>query len=361
MKRVFTVIGAGNGGQAMAAHLTMSGHEVHLYDIDRERMKELSEKRTITLSGQLEGEQRIALITEHMKEALRDSAAVFVVTTATAHNEVAEEMGKYLRSRQAVILCPGQTGGGIIVRNILRRSGKSNPVIELQDLMYACRLKANGAVNVSAVKKEVEAAAFCEEEYTYVYQMIKDAYPQVRRGPNMLYTGFNNMGVILHPAPMLLNAGRVESGEEFLFYHQGITPAVAECMEQMDQERIAAGRAYGIPVTPLGQWLKEIYGVEGGSLYERIHNNPAYASVKAPASLMHRFITEDVPSGLVPIVELGERAGTDMPVMRGIAELAGKILKQDFYKTGRNLKMLGLESKDVPEIKRMFMNEEGSV
>ena len=50
-----------------------------------------------------------------------------------------------------------------------------------------------------------------------------------------------------------------------------------------------------------------------------------------------------------------------MPVMRGIAELTGKILKQDFYKTGRNLKMLGLESKDVPEIKRMFMNEEGSV
>ena len=101
--------------------------------------------------------------------------------------------------------------------------------------------------------------------------------------------------------------------------------------------------------------------MEGGSLYEQIHNNPAYASVKAPASLRHRFIAEDVPSGLVPIVELGERAGTDMPVMRGIAELAGKILKQDFYKTGRNLKMLGLESKDVPEIKRMFMNEEGSV
>lgn len=169
------------------------------------------------------------------------------------------------------------------------------------------------------------------------------------------------MGAILHPAPMILNAGRVESGEEFLFYRQGITPAVAECMEQMDQERIAAGRAYGILVTPLGQWLKDIYGVEGGSLYELIHSNPAYASVKAPSCLMHRFITEDIPDGVVPMVELGERAGTDMPVMRGIAELAGRILKQDFYKTGRNLKMLGLEGKDVPEIKRMFMDEEGLV
>lgn len=31
------VLGAGNGGQALAGHLAMRGHDVSLYDIDREK------------------------------------------------------------------------------------------------------------------------------------------------------------------------------------------------------------------------------------------------------------------------------------------------------------------------------------
>ena len=41
MKKTFAVIGAGNGGQAMAAHLTLSGYAVHLFDANQEKIKEL--------------------------------------------------------------------------------------------------------------------------------------------------------------------------------------------------------------------------------------------------------------------------------------------------------------------------------
>ncbi len=33
----FAVLGAGNGGQALAAHLTLLGQDVSLYDIDQDR------------------------------------------------------------------------------------------------------------------------------------------------------------------------------------------------------------------------------------------------------------------------------------------------------------------------------------
>ena len=39
------VLGAGNGGQALAGHLAMRGHDVSLYDIDREKIRTLQSRR----------------------------------------------------------------------------------------------------------------------------------------------------------------------------------------------------------------------------------------------------------------------------------------------------------------------------
>lgn len=36
------IIGAGNGGQTMAGHLSLEGHETWLYDIDRKKIKIIS-------------------------------------------------------------------------------------------------------------------------------------------------------------------------------------------------------------------------------------------------------------------------------------------------------------------------------
>jgi len=47
----FTVLGAGNGGQAFAGHLSLLDHDVSLFDVDAERVAELNRKGAIELSG----------------------------------------------------------------------------------------------------------------------------------------------------------------------------------------------------------------------------------------------------------------------------------------------------------------------
>jgi len=55
---------------------------------------------------------------------------------------------------------------------------------------------------------------------------------------NILYTSFNNIGVVLHPATLILNAARVETtAGKFEFYFEGISPSVAKVLEKIDEER----------------------------------------------------------------------------------------------------------------------------
>ena len=49
------VIGAGNGGQAIAGYLGLSGYDVSLYDIDVPKIEELQEKGGIELEGRIKG------------------------------------------------------------------------------------------------------------------------------------------------------------------------------------------------------------------------------------------------------------------------------------------------------------------
>lgn len=355
MKQTFAVIGAGNGGQAMAAHLTLLGHDVRLFDTDREKIRALQEAGAISVEGKIEGTAKISRITADIAEAVEGCSVIFVATTTDRHSEVAESLLPHIQEGQMVLLCPGQTGGTIVVRNIFQAGGKQISVAETQDLIYTCRAGAPGKVTVSALKKSMDMAAYHDKDYDRVIAAIGEIYPQMRKAPSVLHTGFDNMGAILHPAPTLLNAGRTEAGEDFLYYREGITPAVAAVLEAMDRERLAVAAAYGIAAASVAEWQKSAYGVEGKNFYELFQNNGSYAFVKANKNLNNRYITEDVPCGLVPIAELGRLAGVATPVMEGVTALAGALLGRDFQKEGRNLKALGLEGKTAEEIKKMFL------
>lgn len=355
MKDTYAVIGAGNGGQAMAAHLTLSGCRVHLYDTDQEKIRELRKTGEIVVSGKVEGTAKISLITDDLAEAVKGCDVIFIVTTTDQHIAVAKKLLPCIEESQMVVLFPGQTGGTIVVRNVFLNGGKQIAVAETQDLIYTCRSEAVGKVTVSALKKSMDMAAYNKEDYDRIIASIGALYPQLRRANSILHTGFDNMGAILHPAPSLFNVGRIESGADFLYYKEGITPAIAMVLEKLDCERIAVAAAYGVEAASIGQWMKNAYDVEGETLYDLFQNNKSYAMVKGNKKLDHRFLTEDVPCGLVPIAELGRLAGVDTPVMEHLIALAGVLLDRDFKADGRNLKSLGLEGKTVEDIKEMFL------
>ena len=173
----------------------------------------------------------------------------------------------------------------------------------------------------------------------------------------MLHTGLNNMGAIFHPALTLLNAGRIESTSvDFQFYIEGVTPSVARVLEVLDRERATVASSLGIRARTALEWLKLAYDTTGEDLHEAIQNQPGYYGIKAPATLNHRYIFEDVPMSLVPIASLGQRYGVSVRGMESIIRLASIVHHTDYWRRGRTVERLGLEQLSVSELTR-YVNE----
>src|SRR4029079_11862147 len=78
------------------------------------------------------------------------------------------------------------------------------------------------------------------------------------------------------------------------------------------------------------------------SAYQAIHQSEPNKTIKAPPSLDHRYIKEDVGYGLVPMAEIGKLLGVRTPVMEALITLASTALGLDFRTEGLTLEKMGL-------------------
>ena len=109
----FAIIGAGAGGQSLAAILTNKGYSAKLYDIDREKIRCLRERKTIKLTGVIECEAAPEVITDHIEEVMTDVDVVMIVSTTDAHRSIANACKPFLKDGQIVMLNPGHCGGAL--------------------------------------------------------------------------------------------------------------------------------------------------------------------------------------------------------------------------------------------------------
>jgi opine dehydrogenase len=127
-------------------------------------------------------------------------------------------------------------------------------------------------------------------------------------------------------------------------------------LEALDRERVTVASALGIRGRTALEWLKLAYDTSGEDLYEAVHNQPGYYGIKAPPTLNHRYIFEDVPMSLVPIASLGQHYGVSVHGMDAIIRLACIIHRTDYWRRGRTLEKLGLNNLSVGELTR-YVNE----
>lgn len=352
----YAVVGAGNGGKAMAAHLALMGFEVALFNRSPEHIEAIRKRGGIELEskdGGPRGFGRLALVTSDIQRALARAEIVLVVVPSSAHADIARLCAPHLRDGQIIVLLPGRTGGAIEATRCLSQSGcrAEVTVAEAETFLYASRSDGPAQARIFRIKDAVPLAALPAQRTGDVLAALSGAFPQYIDGVNVLHTGLNNMGAIFHPALALLNAGRIEStGGDFQFYLEGVTPSVARVLEVIDRERVTVAAALGIRARTAREWLTMAYNANGETLYEAIRNQPGYVGIKAPPSLHHRYIFEEVPMSLVPIAALGQRYGVAVPGIDSIIRLACILHKTDYWRRGRTLDRLGIAGLSVSEL-----------
>jgi opine dehydrogenase len=363
-KTCYTVIGAGHGGKGMAAHLAIMGFSVTLYNRTLDNILAIQRRGGIDLEsyqGGPRGFGALDCVTSDMGEALARSDIVMVVVPSTAHADIAKAAAAHLRDGQIVLLHPGRTGGAFEFVKLLRDYGSQADVTvaEAETLIYASRSEGPAQARIFGIKEAVPLAALPATRTARVLEALATAYPQFIDGTSVLHTGLNNMGAIFHPALTLLNAARIESTRgEFQFYIDGATPSVARVLEALDRERVTVAAALGIRARSALEWLRMAYDATGDTLYEAIQNQPGYRGIKAPPTLNHRYIFEDVPMSLVPMAAFGQRYGVSVNCVDSIIRLACIIHQTDYWRRGRTLEKLGVAELSVGELMRYAM--EGS-
>ncbi len=362
MKTNYTVIGAGHGGKAMAAHLGLMGFPTTLYNRTPQRVAAIKELGRIDLEsseGGPHGMCPIACVTSNMEEALEKAEMVMVVVPSSAHADIARTAAPYLRDGQIVVLHPGRTCGSIEFAKVLKDNHCTADVTvaEAETFIYASRSDGPAQARIFRIKDAVPLAALPATRTRLVLDKIHEAYPQYIDGGNVLQTGLNNMGAIFHPALTLLNAGWIEATHgDYQFYIDGVTPSVARVLEALDRERVTVASSLGIRARTGLEWLKLAYDTDGEDLHEAIHNQPGYYGIKAPPTLNHRYIFEDVPMSLVPIASLGQTYGVSVRGMDSIIRLACIVHRTDYWRRGRTIDKLGIDKLSVGELTR-YVNE----
>ncbi len=359
----FAVLGAGNGGTAMAGHLSLLGFDVSLYNRGEDRI------RPLQASGGLEivtdhdniphGFARIDLITTDIGKAIEGRDFLMVVVPASGHREMAQHLAPLLKSGQIIILHPGRTGGALETLNIIRHSGNPANVIvcEAQTLLYACRSMNPGQTKIFSIKNSVPLAAIPAYKTPEVVRWLRVALPQFMPGDNVMKTSLENIGAIFHPAVTVLNAARIESTNgDFDYYTEGITPSVALILEQIDSERVMVAESLGFNVITAREWLYIAYSAAGRTLFEAMRNNPGYNGIKAPKSIYTRYISEDIPMSLVPIASLGALGGVPTPTLDAIIRLGSLLHQVDYLAEGRTVRSMGMDGMTLKEIRRFIID-----
>jgi opine dehydrogenase len=351
------IVGAGIGGVYLVAELGLAGHRVRLHDLDDTRLAEIRAHGGVDVEPG--GFAAVEAATTDLAVAVDGADVLIVVTGGNAQETVARSLAPLLRDGQIILLIQGNTGGALVVRRALDAAGcrADVDVAEMDNYPFSNWRLSPTRVRPIVKKRWLQIASFPGCRIVAVFGRLAPLFPHAVAAPSVIHTGFTNANAMLHVANCVGNAGKIDRGEKYRFYADGVTPSVARLYQAINSERVAVAAALGAAVPTLEDWFERVYGVRGASLEETCqllttNSDGPYQATGTPASFEHKYIIEDVPAGLMPMRALGAAAGVATPAIDALITLVHAMTGKDFAREARSLERMGLTGMDAPAIRR---------
>ena len=353
------IIGAGSGGVYLAAHLGLRGAKLRLTDLDHTRLT------AIRAHGGLDvetggGTTLVPVeVTPDLAASVSGADVISVCTGGTFQERVACGLASLLRDGQIVLLIQGNTGGALTFRRALDAAGchAAVDIAEMDNYPYSCWRPSPTQIKPIVSKQGLQIAAFPGNRTPAVFAKLGPLFPGSVSAPTIASTSFMNANAMLHVANCVANAGKIDRGEAYKFYAEGVTPAVARLYQAINAERVAVAAALGAEVPTLEDWFAKTYGVRGVTLPETCqllttNSDGPYQATGTPSAWTHKYIVEDVPVGLMPMRALGAAVGVPTPAIDAVITLAQILADSDFAADARTLDRMGLAGMGAAQIKQ---------
>ena len=358
-KRI-AVLGGGNGAHAMAADLELKGYEVTMCEAPefKENIKTTLERQAIDLIDAW-GERHTAklnLVTTDFEEALKDVSYIMMNVPALGARTFFNSIMPYLEDGQTIIKWSGNFSA-LLFASMLKEKGikKDITLAEGHTLPWGCRLVEPGKVQIMVWVTRLLLATLPAKNLDRIIEDVKKMYPVVA-GENVLGTTLNNLNPVVHPIGTVMNAGWIDTiGKDFYFYRDGNTLSISRGIKAVFEEVSKVADALGIKMIEYPEedfWKKS--AIMSSYVRASFDKEGAVAKISGPESVKSRYITEDLPYGLVPIKRLANQFNVSTPLIDAIIEFASVINQTDYMKEGISLEELGIAGLGRDELNQVL-------
>lgn len=357
------ILGGGNSAHALA-ELALIGHQVNMCELPRfkENIAAAAMRKGVEITGKTDlakepGFAHLNMVTTNVQEAIKGVNVIIVAVPCFGQLTFIEYFANYLEDGQVIVFMPGNFAS-LVCAKYLKEKGINKEVIiaEAECFIYATRLRGPARAWIKTAKEKLGLAAFPATRTDEAVEVMQQLYPQIFSVDNVMNTGIYNINTILHPMSTMLDASRIERMGPFKNQHYGVTPSIGRVMERIDEEKMEISKALGQQPVSTAEILNRYYGATGNNLHETMENCWTMKSHTSPDSLKHRFITEDVPYGLVTMASLAKQLGTKHHALDTMINLAVLLNDENYWEIGRTVKDLGLEGMSSEEIIEFVTN-----
>jgi hypothetical protein len=376
--RVLTICGGGNAGHALAVVISQHGtaHVDWLVSSsERADLLRLGLSRGgLRSTGVIIGEaDRVRTISSDPAEVIPNADMVLLAVPAFAHGSVLGRIRMHVSDGTSIGCLP--TRGGFefeVARYLPRRGWGRRRIFGLQTLPWSTRVVTPGeVVNIGAAKAEAALASLPADPGAFLARELSQILgTRILPTASFLSLTLGNPGQFIHPGLMYghFHGWRGERYDEdaIPMLYAGATDATGEVVERLSSEAIAvadalrtrsAGALSLEHVQPVHDWLQASYGdvtADSRTVATCFRTGPIQAR-RAPMieerpgkfvpNFQYRYLTEDVPYGLVVTRAFADLVTVETPTIDEVISWAQRVLNK-VYLIGDRLE--GRDMADLP-------------
>ena len=348
------ILGAGGIGLGYAALLCAQGHAVTLWSPSGATAVALQSGAVLEATGAVAGHFRPAA-RSRCAEAIEGAAVVIIAVPGYGHRRVIDEAAPHLRAGQTVVISAHLSLSALYLAKRLAERGIELPIATWATTVTTGRRAGPVGVNVSGVRSRLDIACVPAAAIDAAEAACRELFgDRFERRADILAIALSNLNPPAHMANSLLNFTRIERGEHWENYGC-ITEGVGRLIEALDRERLAVAAAFGLAVRTVVEHYVLSFGVPSGSVHEMAQavNRMRGGNPPGPRSADTRYVLEDVPFGLVPMVAFARIAGVRVPLHESGVELFSAIYGRDFRDDNDLLPALELDGMSSAELHRV--------
>jgi opine dehydrogenase len=341
------IAGAGAIALASAAWLCRAGHGAMLWSPGGTGT-EVLRVDSLHTEGLHQGTVTVQ-VANNAAQLCRESDVLLVAVPANGHRRVMDALLPWLRDGQVVIVSSMASLSALyLFENALRAKRRRLTVVSFNTTVLTARRESLGHVRIMMRRSSVSVSALPQTQTTEAVALCAALFGGgFSAQENALASALSNVNPGAHVPLALFNWTRIERAEAWPQYHY-LTPSVARVIEKLDAERRALAHAFGIEVGSVETHFARSFGTASVRLQDIADELHAErGGPPGPTSLDTRFLSEDLPYGLVFLEALGRLAGVPMPATRTMVESASLVAGRDFAQDNDLLAPLGLETETV--------------